>query len=605
MFSKIIPSQIEITHYSTEFINSLSSLQKRILLVAALALCCLAALSVVRRLWNVTAQPILPHNQSASPILDNSSEETAQGVHQEETKNVREVAPAKVQAEIVEDKEVQPDEDLIPVLEKPLHPQPDASEQSSESAKTDKQEATKIEPDDVEMERAFLSEVEELLQKKVFLASDEPINSLTNRSIFQLLLPDAEAIFKEMDEIENATATVESDEDSPDGLVKLNNDYDFLFCAYQLFEKHRLAVEEICHELQAPALLQGALSSNGIVNDMMQLVEQHLESPSVIMDSSRSTVMKGWLAKVHRSIKDEYLDVSISEMMNDCRSLLVCNMAARPCSLSSFDQLSSDLEKRLVERKLSTPNDVLRALKGGGHVSCYVNGEEVQAETNTEVGRFKAYLRTYSELFGSAEMFWDLAKEIGFPLEDGRNREADYSKAYAKLMSLDEAQKTALSAKLTEQGYDLDPFDKVLKYFLLSQNVLGQQTLYYFNFNLLRARQEKFKLSKIEARRPKPSEISNIKNNEFIINVKGSQGEIKIIRYDGILESEVILKQEYTIAFDVKQDKIFAPSKDNVSMRIECPKCLVEESAEIRTLLFVLPLIAESLNYPPLTIIYK
>lgn len=480
-------------------------------------------------------------------------------------------------------------------------------------------------PDDL-IESAFLEGVEEILREKVLLDPKQAINSPSNRKILQQLHPEAGAILEEMDELVRANKQLinpegkisrpvaailkrfgfefaEASQDRPveaseKRMVKLNNDYAFLVCAYRLCEAYVAAIENICRGLKQPES-----SSMGIVNDIVKLGDQHIDSSEwADINSDPPTVKSDWLKKVHDRMTYRCLDVFKLGMMEKYRKLLVQNMSVRQCNRPLFDDLSKKLEQRLVSRKMQAVGDMNRPFTPRDQVRCYVNGNEVRAEQDIPIERFKAYLRTYGELFGHPEMFWFLAQKLGVPIPKGEG-EVNASDAYTKLMSLDPSEKDKLKAFFVKE-YDSANFEKVLKYFKLAFNVLDQQTLYYYVINLLRARAEKFELKRVTLGTKEGKAEPNNDKNKYTIRVDGSTCTIKVSRMEDVYMNQVFIKQEYSFSFDVDDDKIFTPKEEQVSITIECPRALAEHNPEISKFLRDLPLIAEAMGYPKLATRY-
>ena len=132
-------------------------------------------------------------------------------------------------------------------------------------------------------------------------------------------------------------------------------------------------------------------------------------------------------------------------------------------------------------------------------------------------------------------------------------------------MKLDEAKKENSNA-IFDQKYPTVSFEKVLNYFKLSQKIFGQEMTRYFALALARARKEKFSLDI-----PGSGLLSvdkKLKKNEIIVKFNGQQCEIQIIRFDALFYPEVILRQEYTIAFDINKDDItLSLNKDKISLK--------------------------------------
>ena len=499
---------------------------------------------------------------------------------------------------------------------------------------------------DDEIERRVLLEVEELLQKKVFLDFSKPITNQTNRRIFQQLLPDAEKKFREMEDIGKTMKQLDNpgSNDGKGKKGKLEYAYDLLFCAWQLCEQfcepHRSSVQAICSALSNPSLLQGTPSSIVIVNEIMEPVHNQEDSLWASMNKIETGVKKAWVRKVHDRIKFKYLEVFEAALKKNYRTLLVENIAARPFQVenwrtrkgekptfwlcTSLDQLSKDLVKRLVKRTMDAPIDVARAMEEGkkankadakkvaeieaSSVRCYVNGNEVQPESNSPIGRYKAYLRAIGGLFDRPELFCDLAKIMEFPMKDEQNMQTDYPKSYEKLMAMNATQKEELRKEFVEWGYASELFDTALKYFIVFQNVLDQATLYYYNRKAMDAKWYKMTLDKKKRGNlglKKLKEDSEIKKNEFVLRVNGTRCEITVIRHDCVFVQDVILRQEFKLIIDIEKDVIIPPVKDDISMSITCPSNIKDEP-EIRSLLWELPLAMESLGFNPLqTIITK
>jgi hypothetical protein len=495
-----------------------------------------------------------------------------------------------------------------------------------ESAICKMEELAKIQMPKDQIESIFLGLVEKFLQENVFLDFNQFINSPINRRKLQQLVSDAEEIFNEMEALDSPGGVKLGgilrrfgfegpEETSNAGEDKSGDDFAFLLCAYQLCDKHRLAVETICRELLKPQLLQGVSSNSEIVNEIMKHANQQLRPRWAAVNYDRTVLMKEWVQKVRDRITYRYLDVFKGGMMEMIRKLLVDNIAARPFKIENFktrkneeatywactslNQLSEDFAKRLVVRTMSAPIDVARAMTLQHHVRCYLNGAEVEAETDTPVGRFKAYLKTCSVLFGHPKLLWDLAQLMGFPSKDKQDMQTDYPHAYSKLMNLDGTQKRDIKAKFVRLGYDQGIFDRALKFFKVYQNILDQKTLYFYTFMLLSARQQKFNLNNLGTK--KLEEDSNIVKNEFVLRVDGTRCQISVIRHDGFIYQEVVLRQEFTIVIDVENDLIMPPGKDDISMSIICPSNFAEKP-EIKTLLFNFPLVLDSLGFAPLKI---
>jgi hypothetical protein len=476
------------------------------------------------------------------------------------------------------------------------------------------------------MEETFLKEVENLLQG-ILLDLKQPINSQDNRSRILKLLPNDDEIkrkLEELDNLSNSGAMVRSittviskitssrgDRDeskkTTDEEYTLDRYYVILCCAYQLCEmltiKYSVALKGICQELQKPAICQGEPSSIGFVKDVMELVNAHIRSPWATMNRHPANVTGELLGLVRSKIEFLELPVIMKGMKDLYRATLVQNMTFRQCQIRPFNYLLKSLVDKLYFQSMKTPQDVPRVFTLQGHVCCKVNGKEVQAESNTPEGRFKAFLQTISEPFGQPDMFLNLANLRGFPIvpNSRRTMESIYLDAYKKLMTLNERDRAALKEQF-EEIYGLNTFEKAFKYFKVFQNILEQGILYHFAGALMKARMEKFNLAGIGF--VKPLEKMGFKKNEFAIEVNGSRCKFRIIRFDGLLHPEVLLRQEYSIVFDVDKDEIVIPTKDQVFLSIDCPSSLAEEKAEIRTLLFDLPLIIESLDFPPLKINY-
>lgn len=461
------------------------------------------------------------------------------------------------------------------------------------------------------IEKKFSDEIDHFLKKELFIDLTTPFDFPENRNVFMKLLPDEGEIFKELESRQsNALA------DSKEKKNKLEKDYDFLVSSFKVYEriceKYCLALEKICLELNKRSLLEGEPSSIGIINDIIKKLDHHCAS-SVwkTMSAEPIEVKKKWLNIIHRKIKFEYLDAYKPVMMENYRISLLENISARPCTVPSFRQLLLEFEKKLFLTNMSAPIDVARIFKLEGFVNCFTHHIVENPEVETPVGRFKNLLKTFSVLFGEefSDMFWDLAVLLEFPSDVNLKSsafETDYPKAYENFKNLTDEKREEIKAQILEK-YPSVEFEKVLKYFKLSQDFLNQSIIYFFTVSLMSARASKFKTkmdmcSEKDIQKKEKISDSGFKKTQIDVEASPSKSrcKIKVSRSDGLIDPRVQLKQVYTFAFNVYEDTFNVPY--NVAMSLTCPSDLAEKDEKVKSLLFDLPLIAESLGFPPLKI---
>lgn len=464
-----------------------------------------------------------------------------------------------------------------------------------------------------QVEALFLKEVKKELRAKIFFDSRQPVNTTQNRKIAEFH-PPCSQLLAQMDALERAP--------SKDLKEKLVNDYKYSVCAHHILEAHRTALENLCKEIEAiptdPDMLNQAISS-GVAGEMITLIKRHLSNRYASMNALPSETIKDWKMKIVAIIKYEYLEAIVPAMIKSNRKHLVDNMKARNTSPYQSGTLRKLLQQRFFEA-MKNPVDVKRVFTLDNHVQCYVDGKLLKDEMNCDAGRFANYLETFSHLFGQAslfagvcsrdpDMFNFLANE--FALSTGEIEKGMlevYEGAYTMLMHMHLATKEASrnaveqKAKIKQNFYESThnkDFDKVLKYFVFSQNVLGQGVLYFFNKVLFNVRATILGTDRMDVAKPKIS--SGTEKNEFIVRANGSVCEIAIKRVDGWIDPDFHLIQSYTIRIDVEKETIEAPI--DIAIGVECPTRL-KEKPEIKSLLFDLPLIVESLGLPELKIRY-
>ncbi len=492
-----------------------------------------------------------------------------------------------------------------------------------------KQQTLIIQSPIAQAQAIFLGNVDTLLRKKLFLDFDKPVSSPANRKILQQQLSDFDAIFTEIDAIGNADQLSGSklkdlslkflgfrniDRASEMGEDKLANDYALLVCAHQLCLQHFTRVEEICREIE-PILFQNGVSSieivNEIVKDIERLANEQLTDPWTTMNSDESEVKKKWAQEVIGKIKYRYLDASKPAIMAMYRKMIVANLQRRPVKYhdetlyTSFDQLTQKL-LNIFNGRLSAPIDVARAFTLLGNVHCLVAANEITADDNP-CSRFDAYLRTCAACFDDSQLFLDLAKELGFHFTKRKtDLQSEYPKIYKKLFEMSEKDEATLKRKFARRGTPA-LFDKMIKFLKIFQNVLGQQALYFYTHNLIDARRQKFKLKRLGI---KAITDQAIKKNDITVQVDGNRCTITIIRFDGITDpsaselgqdSTLLLRQQYSFTIDVEEDRIYLPTRDDLLLSIDTQRGM-QDDPETNTILFDLPMIMQSLEFPSLQI---
>jgi hypothetical protein len=424
-----------------------------------------------------------------------------------------------------------------------------------------------IESPKKQAEMAFMEEVTRLLNDKLFLNLKEPVDSDFNRKMLVLWNGKSEQIFRQMEFLGRVNRQL--DNPGEPAREKLVNDYLFLAYAYQLLDSHRLVVFDICQELSHPALFTGGTSKR-VVSDILNLVNKHTESPWAFMNANRMMTKKEWIKKILDMLKFRYLAIFEQGMLEQHRSLLIENMKCHPSQIQSFEKLSLDLLRKLLNQELTNPTDVLRPFTSEVPIRCYINGEEVKPATHKQRERYDAFLTTFGQLFGQPDMFIYLDQQtatLTFRHKETR-MDKDYPVAYQKLWQLAEVEKEILKA-IFDKRYGRGLFDKAFKYFKACQNLLGHEVLYHFTSALLLARDEKLKRGAFDTTPVKST--ARFSKDEFTIKVNGSKCEISVVRCDGLLNTEALIRQAYTIVFDVKEDTIIPPSREMLSMSIECP----------------------------------
>lgn len=471
---------------------------------------------------------------------------------------------------------------------------------------TQMQTADKIQPYSVSIEKKFFDKIDLFLNENLYIDFDIPPDYDKNREILLKHLPDSAELFKQL----NST--------SSDKTNKLGKDYDYLeFSAdlyKRLFDKYFSFLDRICSELISPKILNGEPSSYKIVNEIKAHVDQHCSSSIwATMNGDPSEVKKALLKKIHDKIRYEHLDTYKPVMMRNHRRSLVENIAARPCEIPNFDQSLLGFEEKLFLSKVSAPIDIARIFKLEGFVNCFQKGVILDTEADTPVGRLKTLLQAFSSAFGEeySEMLGYLAQLIQFPMNVGLSADtflSDYPNAYKKLVTLTEVEKDEIKTQFSE-AYPQIEFEKALKYLHLSQRIFNQSILYYFTYNLAAARAFKFNtkteiISEQDKGKKEELNQSGFKKTQVNVNVnpKKSRCEIHVVRFDAIVDSRVQIRQEYAYSFNVNEDTFTPPS--TISMSINCPRNLAEGDEKIRTLLDILSLVAESLEFPHLEISY-
>ncbi len=463
----------------------------------------------------------------------------------------------------------------------------------------------------------FTAEVNKLLQGILFLNFDELITSPRNQRVFLQHLPETKAIFSEMEAIgaQNTTSKVKKkalklqslgfnneDKVSENGGDQLRDSYAYSACAYTLCERHCVRVTEICAELEA-TLSRGIPSSNPLVTALHDLLNSHLQSPEVRMYSNGADCRAKWTQEVIAKIRYRYLDGFKQAIMPGYRKMLVDNLRRRPVTFTdrtmytSFNEVAMSLTKMLT-RELSSSYHIAQAFSNKDQVRCFVDGQEVVPDKDYDTLRYDAYLRACSSAFGDSELFSRIAKAIGL----------DTKTEYTPLLNKYPAVYTALmnmSVEDLRRTIKTEDPEKALRFFKVFQNILAVESLQFFTQNVLDARKQKFNLESLGFTN---SEEKSKINNTITLSVEGSLCTITIVRINAILDPQartsrrtppVWLRQEYSLKVNVAEDRIYPPTRDMVSLSVECsPERL--DDPEIKTLLFNLRLIMESLDYPPL-----